>query len=317
MGSMAIPKIPINIKTLAKAGQLFESESNADTRIEVLVDTSADSALIALCREVLEVRPGAVQLDIKGFEDEMPALNKEADLTLVIAGTSSFLKRIMEIALWSELNCVVLTTDAAALIAAVPEEDALEIAKNVIEVDLAKPQEALEQSLARWCISRLPDLRLSLGAAFPFMRLPIAVDLTRQTAFENAVIASVFFLPGADLPILTLNQCKLFYQIAVINEVPLSRERLVDAAAVIISAFGLRGFARLVLRKLTPIGWLVRGSTAFGATMAMGHLAFQMYSRGGGVIELAKGGLELGLARSDRPDDEAVFYEIISVTPGD
>jgi len=298
---MPIPKIPINLKTLAKAGKVFENESSADTLIEVLVDTSASKNLVSLCRKVLEVRPDTVQVSIRGFDVEMPPLNKEANLIIVIAGSSTFLKRIMEISLWSELNCVVLTEDAAALIALVPEEDALEIAKTIIEVDLSKPQEVLEKNLSKWCISRLPELRLALGAAFPFMRKPIAIDLTRQTAFENAIVASVFFLPGADLPILTLNQCKLFYQIAVINEVPLSRERLADAAAVIASAFGLRGLTRLVLRKLTPIGWLVRGSTAFSATMAMGHLAYQLYSRGGGMVELVKGDMGPDGAATKKP----------------
>jgi len=282
------------MKTLAKAGEIFESESSADLTVEVLVDTSASSNLVALCHKVLEVRPGTAELTILGFDAEMPVLNKDASLIIVVAGASPCLKRVMEIAHWSELHCVVLAEDAPALVAAVPEEDALEIARAIIEVDVDEPQEVLERNLARWCISRLRKQRLALGVAFPFMRQPIASDLTRQTAIENAVIASVFFLPGADLPVLTLNQCKLLYQIAVINEVPLSRARLADLAAVIGSAFGHRGLARLLSRKLSPIKWVVRGATAFGATMALGHLAFQLYSRGGGLVELAKGELDLG-----------------------
>ena len=295
---MALPKIPINMKTLAKAGQVFEGQSSDDTVVEVLVDTSASGSLVSLSRSVLEVRPGTLELTISGFNAEMPALNKEASLIIVIAGTSAFLKRIMEIALWSEHKCVVLTQDAPGLVATVPAEDALDIAETIIEVDCDKPKEVLEQDFARWCIAHLPDLRLSFGAAFPYMRELIARDLTRQTAFENAAIAAVFFLPGADLPILTLNQAKLLYQIAVLNEVPLSRERLVDLAAVIISAFGLRTFTRLALRKLSPVGWLVRGSTALSATLAMGHIAHQLYSRGGGIIELAQGELAPGAAES-------------------
>ncbi|MCL2528722.1 MAG: hypothetical protein FWE41_00040 [Coriobacteriia bacterium] len=301
-----IPKLPINLGTLNKAAKLFESESTADTVIEVLVDLSASSDLISLAREVLKVRPGTVQIAVEGFHDDMPHLNREASLIIVVAGSSSYLKRIMEISLWSELNCVVLTEDALPLVSQVADEDALDIAKTLIEVDLTTPKEALEQDLARWCIGRLPELRLSLGVAFPFMRQPIALDLTRQTAFENTLIASIFFLPGADMPILTLNQCKLLYQIAVINEVPLSRERLADAAVVIASAFGFRGITRLVLKRLTPIGWLVRGSTAFGATMTMGHLAHQLYSKGGGVVELARGDLSA--------DDSEVVMPTTAVT---
>ncbi|MCL2806801.1 MAG: hypothetical protein FWD27_01345 [Coriobacteriia bacterium] len=299
-----IPKIPVNMKALAKAGQLFEDASQAETLIEVLVDTSASAGLISLCRKVLTIQPGAARLTVVGFCSEMPPLNREADLSILVAGSSPLLKRIMEIALWSRHDCVVLSENAPALVATVPEEDALEIARTIIEVDLANPQEILEDRLAKWCINRLPQLRIALATALPFMRYPVSMDLTRQTAFENTAIAAIFFLPGADLPILTLNQCKLFYQIAVIHQVPLSRERLVELAAVIASAFGMRGLTRLAVRKLSPVSWLVRGTTAFGGTMALGRLAYELYSRGGGVVELAKGGFNLGSA-SDAKQEQA------------
>jgi uncharacterized protein (DUF697 family) len=123
------------------------------------------------------------------------------------------------------------------------------------------------------------------------MRKAIARDFTRQTSLENAVLAAVFFLPGADLPVLTLNQCKLLYQIAVVNEVPLTRERLADVALVVASAFGMRALTRVVLHRFMPVAWLVHGITAFGATMALGHLGNQLYSQGGGIVELVRGKL--------------------------
>ncbi len=122
---MALPKVPINLKTLAKAGKVFEGESSTNTTIEVLVDTSASPELVSLCRKVLEVRPGSLQLSVAAFGAEMPTLNKEASLTIVIAGTSASLRRIMEIALWSGMDYVVLSEEVSALVALVPEEDAL------------------------------------------------------------------------------------------------------------------------------------------------------------------------------------------------
>lgn len=296
---MALPKIPINMKALAKAGQVFESESQSDAVIEVLVDSSARRELVTLCRRVLKVRPGALELNISSVGTEMPKLNKDAGLIIVVAGDSPCMRRIMEVALWSDMKCVVLSEDAVGLVAKVPEEDAMDIAKTIIEVDTGAPQEDLERDLARWCIANLSELRLSLGAAFPFMRRVIAADLTRQTALENGVVAAVFFLPGPDLPILTLNQCKLLYQIAVVHEVPLTKERLVDVALVVVSAFGLRTLTRVALRKLAPIGWLVRGATALGATLALGHIAAGLYSRGGGIVEALQGKL-----RSSGPEPE-------------
>lgn len=303
---MAMPKIPIDMKTLAKASQVFEAEADKELVIEVLVDASASRELIALCRKVLVVRPGAASLSLVGFDTEMPTFNTDADLTIVVAGSSPYLRRLMEIALWSGMNYVVLAEDAADQVAVVAEEDALEIAKNIIEVDVHKPDTELEHALAQWCISHLREMRLSLGTAFPFMRHAIALDFTRQTALENAVIAAVFFLPGADLPILTLNQCKLFYQIAVTNEVPLNRDRLAELALIIASAFGLRGISRLALRKLAPVGWLVRGAISLGATFGMGHVAYELYSRGGGLVQL----VESRLGGNDSSDTAEESYDI-------
>ena len=285
---MALPKIPINVKSLETAGKVFENESASDLLVEVLIDESAEDELVTLTRKVLEVRPDTAEITISSFGEAIPSYDKEASFTVVIAGTSPSLPRLMEIALWSDINCVFITQDAAALLTSVPEEDAVEIAMNIIEVDVQKPQEEFEDALAAWCVARLPEIRIGLGAAFPFMRRAIALDLTLQTSLENAVIAAVFFLPGADLPVLTLNQCKLLYQIAVINEVPIKRERLADAAVVVAAAFGLRGLTRFVLGRLGPLGWLVRGTISLGATLAVGHVAQMLYSRGGGIVELAK-----------------------------
>lgn len=283
---MALPKVPLDIKALAKAGQVFEDEFNSEATIEVLVDTTASKELIALSRKVLAVRPGTVDLRVVGFSTDIPKLNSEASLTIIVAGSSPYLRRMTEIALWSDLDAVVLTEDPALLLASVAEEDALEIAEGIIEVDVHAPHEDLEKNLARWFILNLRDMRLSLGAAFPFMRHAVAKDLALQSSLENAVVAAVFFLPGADLPIITLNQCKLLYKIAVINEIPLSRERLVDAALVVVSAFGLRAASRFMQKRFAPLGWLIRGGIAFGATMALGHLAHKAYSQGGGAVEL-------------------------------
>lgn len=285
---MAIPKIPIDVKALTQAGKLFESDASGDTIVEVLVDASASQALVSLVRQSLAVEPGTIDFSILGFSEDMPRLNTEASLTIVVAGSSPHLRRLMEIALWSGIKCVVLSQDVPTLISTVAEEDALEIAQSLIEVDVSKPVEVLQKDLTNWCIANLPELRLSLGLAFPFMRHAIALDLTRQTSLENAVIAAIFFLPGADLPLLTLNQCKLLYQIAVVNGIPLTRDRLVELALVIVSAFGLRGVTRLALRKFAPVGWLVRGGVAFGATLLMGHLSYATYSKGGGVVDIVK-----------------------------
>ncbi|MCL2525793.1 MAG: hypothetical protein FWE46_01895, partial [Coriobacteriia bacterium] len=60
----------------------------------------------------------------------------------------------------------------------------------------------------------------------------------------------MFFLPGADLPVMTLNQVKMALQLAFIYGEELTLQRAAEAAVVVLSAYGSRAVARTATRDL-------------------------------------------------------------------
>ncbi|MDR3135869.1 MAG: hypothetical protein LBU07_00275 [Coriobacteriales bacterium] len=281
-----LPKIPLNRKALARAGRAFIGASQTNSVVRVLVDESADARLIEAGRLFLIPEQDCVDFTVQSFSKKPPEVTSAADLTIVLAGSSPDLGRLLEIALWTKQTLVILSPEPQNLLAQVHDADTAAAAAHILKFDGEYPdrEEAirhLQDDLARWIVTRLPNQRLNLGRAFAFVRPVVIQDLGQQAALENAVIAAVFFLPGADMPALTLNQLKLLYQIALLNGLPLGRERLPAVVSVVVAGFVFRALSRLLTRRSGLVNWLVRAAVAALATLAIGRLGAAFYAPGG------------------------------------
>ena len=136
---------------------------------------------------------------------------------------------------------------------------------------------------------RLPEERPALARAFAFVRQPFINNAIQATSLQNAAIAAVFFLPGADMPLLTLNQVKLFLQIGTAYGAELDRERLKEIALLVAGGLGFRAIARRLVGLVPVFGWAVRGAVGYGGTLAIGKAAQEYFERGGDLGELLSG----------------------------
>lgn len=141
-------------------------------------------------------------------------------------------------------------------------------------------QRDLDTRMGRWIVSVCRDKRLAYAMAFPFVRRPLARDAVQTTALQNAAVGLVPFLPGADLPIMTLNQAKMVLQIGAAYGQEMTMARLKEVAAVAAAAYLSRGLARRLVAAVPVVGFAVKAGVAYGLTAAMGY----------GVIEYFEGG---------------------------
>jgi uncharacterized protein (DUF697 family) len=125
----------------------------------------------------------------------------------------------------------------------------------------------------------LPKQRQALGRAYPFMRHAAATEVIRSAAFVNAVIAAAFFIPGADMPILTANQVRMLLQIATIYGLEPGTARLKEIALLMGGAFGARALARQLVARLSVVAWAVRATLGYSATLAIGLAALAYYEK--------------------------------------
>lgn len=134
-------------------------------------------------------------------------------------------------------------------------------------------KQTFNHNMGAWVIEACTDARLAFASAFEFVRNPLASSITMETAMQNAGIALVMFIPGADMPILTLNQCKMLLEIAAVFGKPLDTSRIKEIVAVVGSGFVCRGVARQVAGAVPLLGWAVKAAVGYGGTLAMGKAA--------------------------------------------
>ena len=121
---------------------------------------------------------------------------------------------------------------------------------------------------------------VALGRRYPVVRRSAAQQLISRTAGQNAFIALVFFVPGADMPAMTLNQVKLVLNIAAMYGERIDQDRAVELAAVALMGFGFRGMGRRLSRWVPGVGIVMKALVAYSATVAVGLAAIAYFERG-------------------------------------
>ncbi len=152
----------------------------------------------------------------------------------------------------------------------------------------------LSRKMGEWVVTAFRTKRLAFAQAFDFVRKPLSVEAVRATSVQNAGIGLVVFIPGADLPIMTLNQAKMVLQIAAAYGQPLSAERVKELAAVVGGGFACRAVARQAVGVVPALGWAIKAGIGYAGTSAMGWAAIEYFEHGGtmagiaGVVEDAR-----------------------------
>jgi uncharacterized protein (DUF697 family) len=141
--------------------------------------------------------------------------------------------------------------------------------------------------IAERLASALGESATPIAARLPVLREAVCEELIRRAARRNGVIGVVVFVPGADLPILTLNQIRLVLRIADAHGFEIDRERLPEVLAVIGSGLGLRALARKSIGLIPFVGWAIKGGIAYAGTRAIGEAAVRYFERRAPVTKVA------------------------------
>ncbi len=145
----------------------------------------------------------------------------------------------------------------------------------------------LDARMGKWVISAIKDKDLAFAMSFPFIRRPLAEDAITATSLQNCAVGLVPFLPGADMPIMTLNQVKMTLQIATAYGQPLDADRVKEIAVIVAGAFVCRNLVRTATKAIPFAGWLISGGMGFAATEAMGRAMVEYFEAGGDIVGVA------------------------------
>jgi uncharacterized protein (DUF697 family) len=136
------------------------------------------------------------------------------------------------------------------------------------------------ETIARAIAARLGEHAAPLAGRVPLLRPAVTQQLVESYARKNGLIGAAIFIPGADLPVLALNEIRLVLRLAQAYGEETGPVRLPELVATVGAGFGLRTLARELLGLVTVAGWAVKGAVAYGGTRALGEAARQRYELG-------------------------------------
>jgi uncharacterized protein (DUF697 family) len=172
----------------------------------------------------------------------------------------------------------------AVLLDAGPADAGLWVASDVFfaqEVAVLRPGEALAHSdAARSIAGRADDGAVPLAASLPALRPAVVDRIIATAARQNGVVGVLVFIPGADMPVMTVNQIRMVLQIAAAYGERVGLERAVEIISVVGLGFGLRTIAREALDFVPGPGWMVKGGFGYTATLALGKTAVRYFEEG-------------------------------------
>lgn len=150
----------------------------------------------------------------------------------------------------------------------------------VLATDIVHPQagqgfpiDEITAAVAR----RLDENGTALAARLPVLRRPLCAHLIQSSAKKNALIAAAVFIPGVDMPVLTLNQARLVLRIALAYGQTVDGQRVPELLGVVGAGFGLRAAARELLDFVPFAGWALKGAVAYAGTKAVGEAAVRYF----------------------------------------
>jgi uncharacterized protein (DUF697 family) len=132
--------------------------------------------------------------------------------------------------------------------------------------------------IARALAARLGEGGTPLAARLPVLRAPVCDELIETFSRKNGVLGVAIFVPGADFPVLTLNQLRLVLRLASAHGVDVDQARLPEVLGTVAAGFGFRAVARQLLGAVPVAGWAVKGGIAYAGTRAIGEAARRYFA---------------------------------------
>lgn len=273
-----------DVRDLLKTGRELTKTRQRQVHLQVLVEVDAPEGLLASVEAELSPSTSRARIAVDVVAPGV-SIPSDADAIVVLLGPvgSKHTEDMVLLSLDRGVPVVGVSLGgdrpAVSLRSRVPMEDVL-IAQN--------PATLVGKDLGAWLVDRLDEKRLALAANFAFVRRAVAEHEVRATALQNAAIGAVVFLPGADMPLLTLNQAKMLLRIGAAYGQALGGERIKELAAVVGAGFLLRTVARQVVALVPGFGWAVKGGIAYGGTVAMGRTATAYFEEGADLAEVGR-----------------------------
>lgn len=287
-------QLPVDVKALVDEMTNIKAAQETPLSVSVCIDPEAPADLAAHVRGSFSSSSANVRMTVSYLDDAF-APHPTDDVAVIVAGTGAAAGPAAAAIREVGVPVMVVALDPAAVAAAaveagcaVPDGDIVSAGAGGEGAELDdEAASALDERMGRWVVSACRAKRLAFAIAFPFMRRALAKDAVQTTALENAGVGLVPIIPGADLPIMTLNQAKMALQIAAAYGQSMDKNRLKELAIVVGGAYVSRGLVRRLVAAVPVLGFVFKTSVAYGTTAAVGYAIIEYFEGGENITGVA------------------------------
>jgi uncharacterized protein (DUF697 family) len=239
-------------------------------------------SLLSLLRELQQTDRDVRPLAVSGARELVPVLARElragGDASAVVEQRSQGASVLIWIGAADEDALRAADRDGVPIVAVTDDRTVpYVLAEDIVRVPpgLGFPIERIAEVVAR----KLGDKGPALAARLPMLRRAVCDRLITTASRHNGLIGAAVFVPGVDLPILTLNQARLVLRIALAYGEHVDRGRALELLGVVGAGFGFRTVARELLDVVPVAGWAVKGAIAYTGTRAIGEAAVRYFEQ--------------------------------------
>jgi uncharacterized protein (DUF697 family) len=237
-------------------------------------------ALFMLAREVRRGTGDQRPLAVAGARELLPIIARQlregGDPSAVVEGQVANAAALVWVGPPDE-DALRTADRAGTPIIAVTDADEVPyvLATDIVHVPPGQgfPIDEIAHAIAR----KLGEDGTALAARLPVLRPAVCAELIRFFSLRNGLISAAVFIPGVDLPVLTLNQARLVLRVALAHGEEIDKERALELLAVVGWGFGLRAVARQLLDVVPVAGWAIKGGVAYTGTRALGEATVRYF----------------------------------------
>ncbi len=285
-------KLPNNIGELFKAALDIESAKKTVVAVNVFIDEVTSPDFQVFVRSGFNSESPNSRVMISYFPTQTPDVEAPCDIAIIAAGNSVESVALAEGLKSIDVPTLVVTEQREGLVTRASEMGYPLDPENIVSPQTGESfgdeiKEELADAIGKWIVRAAPEKRLAFSIAYPFVRRPLSKEAVFTTAAQNAGVGLVVFVPGADMPIMTVNQAKMVLQIAAAYGHPLGVNRIKELAATLGGALVFRTIARQAVGLVPALGWAIKAGMGYAGTVAIGNTAIDYFENGGDVAGLA------------------------------